>query len=341
MSGKRITFKILAVMIAAVLSLAAAEIFLRAIGFHYDLYLTKLQFGFPSPTDMAQRFQPDRDLLWVPRDYPQKIGAWIGKHPSMAFMGCSCTELGAYDRCLKDLLDQRDAGNEFTFVNLAVSGWSTCEGLQQMKRDVVRIAPRVVTIYYGWNDHWKNFGLEDKDMARFIRHSPTAAKLSKLRIVQLVNAVYVKEFLQKGRSPCARVSEDDFRANLTAMVRTAEASGAAPILLTAPSAHVQGKEPKYLAERWLTDLRQLVPVHRRYADIVRDVARAENVPLIDLAAEFDALPRDFVINECFQADGIHLKPKGDQVIAESLYKHLKQTGLLQQVLHPAAGAPRD
>ncbi len=50
-----------------------------------------------------------------------------------------------------------------------------------------------------------------------------------------------------------------------------------------------------------------------------------------------------MINECFNADGIHPKPKGDQIIAESLYRHLSEAGLLERLVHPerVTGKPPD
>lgn len=335
---KQPILKLMTVTLALVLSIVGVELALRLVGFHYDLYLTKVQFGFPNPTELTQRFQPDRDLLWVPKDYQERLAIGRGQPPSMAFMGCSCTELGTYDRCLKKLMDQRHPGNGFQYVNLGVSGWTTYEGLQQFRRDVVRLHPAVITIYYGWNDHWKNFGIEDKDMARFIKRSPTAAALSKFRIIQLLNSVYMRQVLQKGPAPQTRVSLDDFSANLLAIVSGAKSAGIVPILFTAPSAHVQGQEPQYLAQRWLADLSQLVPLHRKYVEAVRAIARRENVLLVDLAREFDSRPKPFVINECFYADGIHLKPQGDEIIAECLYQELKQAGLVELVLHSARAA---
>ena len=330
MKKETLVFRSLSILLAMILAVAVAELFLRAIGFHYDLYLTKLQFGFPNPVEMVERFQPDQDLIWVPKGYPQKINTWIDKHPFIVFMGCSCTELGTYDQCLKALIDQRHPGNAFQYVNAGVSGWTSYQGLQQLKRDVARMHPRAITIYYGWNDHWKNFGLEDKDIARFIKSSPTASRLSGFRVAQLLNSLYVRHVLQKGRAPRTRVSLEDFRANLIAIVKIARSKDITPILLTAPSAHIQGHEPIYLAQQFLSDLNQLVPVHREYAEVVRQVADQEHVPLVDLARAFDALPRDFVVNECFYADGIHLKPKGDQIIADILYRNMEEAGILER-----------
>jgi lysophospholipase L1-like esterase len=341
MKWKQLVFGILTAVLGMILVMVAAELSLRAIGFHYDLYLTKLQFGFPNPAEMVERFQPDRDLIWVPKGYPQKINTWIDKHPVIVFMGCSCTELGTYDQCLKDLIDQRHPGNAFKYVNAGVSGWTSYQGLQQLKRDVVRMHPRVITIYYGWNDHWKNFGLEDKDIARFIKSSPTANRLSKFRVAQFLNSLYVRHVLQKGRDPRTRVSLEDFYANLISIVKIARSENITPILLTAPSAHIQGHEPTYLAQQFLSDLSQLVPVHREYAEVVRKVASQENVPLVDLARAFDALPRDFVVNECFHADGIHLKPTGDKIIAETLYRHMEATGLLDSPAERTHRSPPD
>jgi lysophospholipase L1-like esterase len=78
----------------------------------------------------------------------------------------------------------------------------------------------------------------------------------------------------------------------------------------------------------LVDLSSLVPVHRQYADAVREVAEKEKVTLVDLAEEFDALPRHRVQAEYFDEDGIHLTPAGDQVIAAILHRRFEEEGLL-------------
>ena len=135
---------------------------------------------------------------------------------------------------------------------------------------------------------------------------------------------------EKERRP-ERVSPEDFAANLKEIVRLARANDIAPVLLTAPTSHIRGAEPDYLAQRWLNDLDELVPLHRRYADIVRQVARTNGVLLVDLLAAFDRLPPEEVKNDYFQLDGIHLQDEGHKVIALVLYNYLARAGLIERI----------
>jgi lysophospholipase L1-like esterase len=114
------------------------------------------------------------------------------------------------------------------------------------------------------------------------------------------------------------VPADKFRANMTQMVRVAKEAGIVAVLLTAPSSHQIGKEPSYLAERFLHDLSQLVPLHQQYVSIVREVAAQEEAPLCDLARRFEALPPAEVKDTYFKADGIHATPAGGEKIAQFL-----------------------
>ena len=96
---------------------------------------------------------------------------------------------------------------------------------------------------------------------------------------------------------------------------TAEArqAGIVPLFITAPSNHVRGHEPAYLARRHLRVLDELVPLHEAYVAATRRIA-GENGVLCDAAAAFAAVPHDGF----FRADGIHLTDAGDQEMAATL-----------------------
>ena len=308
------------------------ELGLHVFDFEFTLPPPRVEFGDPSPTTL-KHLRTDPDLLWVPRDYPDRVAAARGSRPSIVFMGDSCTN-GGYETQLQSIIAERYPDGDFTWVTLGVTGWSSWSGLQQLQRDVLPIRPRAITIYFGWNDHWNYFGLQDKDAARFLypdRSSRPSALFSRLRTVQLVNKALLaheEHFAEPGQ---ARVSPDDFRDNLRQMVRIARHNDIIPILLTAPTSHQPGQEPAYLATRWLTHLEDLVPLHRRYVQVVREVAAAENAPLIDLYREFAQLPRRD-LESLFKRDGIHLRAAGNRKIAELIDRRLNETGLYRQII---------
>lgn len=318
-------------IISTIFALAMGEGVLRLVGFEFALYPTKIQFGWPDPVTLQNYYQVDRELLWVPKDYPSRVANWKEKRPTAVFMGDSCTEFGRYDEFLKSMVYAQDPSADFTFVNVGVGGWSSYQGLQQLERDVIPMKPRFITMYYGWNDHWTSFGIEDKEIGNFnLEHSALLLEaFNNVRLVQLVNKAafaFKQASTEKDQRKPERVSLSDFRSNLLQMVRLARNNGIVPILITAPSSHKKGEEPAYLARRWLNDLRELVPVHREYVQVVRDVSSAEGVPLIDLFAEFDQMSRT-ELDKFFTKDGIHLTSEGNKEIAGYIYDHLAGNGM--------------
>lgn len=308
-----------------------AEIALRLIGFEFNLYPSKVQFGWPDPVAIKRLYKPDQDLLWVPKDYTERAGFAVRTHPSLVFMGCSCTQFGRYDRFVAETVHTRHPSSNFTFVNLGVGGWSSYQGCQQLKRDVVRMRPRVITIYYGWNDHWCTFGLEDKQIGKFNRERPEVLTMlaAKSRVIQLINKrVFSTRF--QGKTASQRVPLEDFRANLKEIIRVARENSIIPVLLTAPSAHHLGEEPAYLADRWLNDLSELIPLHESYVQAVRDVAHEDDVYLVDLYRLFRDLSRE-ELSESFQTDGIHLTELGDRRIAHYVYEYFVKTDLIKKL----------
>lgn len=248
-------------------------------------------------------------------DYREKLEDLRRERPALVFMGDSCTDWGHYDAELVDLVEER-RGTRIPSGNLGVAGWTSYQGLRQLERDVVPLGPRVVTIYYGWNDHWISFGIEDKNVARIKKIFKS--RYSGLRWVQLFTKALVVAGSRETNYP-NRVSLDDFRANLLGMVERSREAGIRPVLLTAPTSIREGEEPEHLASRWLRKLEDLVPLHRAYADTVREVASAEGVALCDLEARFTALGRS-ELEAAFRADGTHLTDEGDRRLAGFLYE---------------------
>lgn len=328
-SARETRFAIAAFLLGLLVSLLLAEGVLRLAGIEYTTYPTRFQFGWPDSKTLDTDFVLDPVIQWKPKEYDAMLAAAQGQPVDIVHLGDSCTQLGAYRGELLNLVQQRHPGLPFHSLKLAVAGWSSYQGVRQMERDVAPLRPRVATIYFGWNDHWLSYGLEDKAMdfspARFALYR----QLQRSRVFQVGAWAYNSLLLASptGQRPL-RVSPADFHANLTRMVQLSRANGIVPILMTAPTSHRTGEEPAYLQDRFLDDLSQLVPLHQQYAGIVRQVAQEQDVLLLDLAAEFAALPYSTVKDEYLMYDGIHLRPAGSRAVAERLYQFLAQHRLL-------------
>ncbi|MFY9826747.1 MAG: GDSL-type esterase/lipase family protein [Thermoanaerobaculia bacterium] len=308
--------------VASLLAGLLSELALRIAGFSFHLRPEKVELGWPpSLAALGNEYRTDPDLLWVRVEYPDTLAQARRERPVLAFLGDSCTEYGGYTNLLLAELAARHPAARWTGVNLGTAGWTTYQGLRQLRRDVLPLRPRVATIYFGWNDHWIGFGLPDEDVARLLHR--TGSAWQDVRLVQLAEKAHVATHRSaKNR----RVPLADFRRNLDAMVRLARSHGIEPVLITAPSSHVAGQEPKELQGRFLSRLQDLVPLHQTYVAAVRDVARADGVALCDLARDFDTLPAG-AHHACFLRDGIHLTRRGAKRAAAFLADCFDSSGV--------------
>jgi len=230
---------------------------------------------------------------------------------------------------LRDKIQDDFEDSEIQILNAGVGGWSTYQGLVQLKRDILPLKPNVVTIYYGWNDHWLGFGVEDKEIALF--NSKYYRLLNSTKLFQLYAKSYVNlKYRSDQRIIKTRVTPEDFRGNLTEMVVDSKKHGVVPLLLTAPTSFTPGEEPQSLKTRWFYYLDALLPTHNLYAEIVREVAASEDALLVDLHKLFDGFAVDK--RKSLIPDGIHASEEGDQIIAEEMYAVLEKAGILERLI---------
>jgi lysophospholipase L1-like esterase len=336
---------LLLIFISIIVSFVLAETILRLRGFYFVLHPKEVIFGsapgtiiLDAPEPLAPRkgiYLPDKDFFWVKKSYYKELKNALINKPKVVFMGCSCTEHSEYCVGFADIISSKEH-KELSFANFGTLGWSSYQGLQQFKRDILRIKPTVITIFYGWNDHWIGFGVEDKEITKILNPWISSSYIQKFRVGQLLIKAYgeliYKDVYDAQKIQPQRVSPEDFEGNLTEIVRLAKKNNIIPVLLTAPTSHVKGKEPKRLQKRFLLNLSDLVPLHRKYINIVRKVAKNENAILCDLAEKFDQLHRKERARKFFTKDGIHFKPRGSQKVALYLYDCFKQNNLLDKIL---------
>jgi lysophospholipase L1-like esterase len=269
-------------------------------------------------------------------------------------LGDSCTFLGE-PRPWTDLLAERLAatsGGAVRVLNAGVPAYTSLQGRRLLESRVDELQPDVVTIYFGWNDHWR--ATVKPDAAFPVRGAGVVAVqslLSRSRLYQGMN------YLLKGRPDAHgaapppvpagsdlaatavnrpfRVGPDEFAANLRAMVERTRSSGAEAILITAPSLLTPDAVPNYLfAHGFVARGGERVDLlHQRYAAVVRQVARDTGAGLVDAAADFAAAPDGG--RSLMRDDGIHLTAAGLQRLAGLVAREVA----LLQASRPAPVSP--
>lgn len=103
------------------------------------------------------------------------------------------------------------------------------------------------------------------------------------------------------------------------------------MFITAPSNRGPGREPRYLAERHLRRLDELVPLHLAYVQATREAARESGAVLCDAAEAFSRATGQRALY--FRSDGVHLTTDGDMVLARLL------AGCIVESMGPGWAAP--
>jgi len=276
-----------------------------------------------SDADLLWRFEPGKvfngrtvnSMGFLDRDVS------VDKPPGtkrVICMGDSCSAQGTppYSGHLNNLLREKSPdGQPWESFNTAVHGYTVLQGLALYRTRVAAMSPDIVTIYYGWNDHWL---AEQDDIERL-------ARVGSPMITAMRNALVQKRIVQVF-SPTSgatkvetklRVPPDAYAEGLRELIHEIQASGAQPLVLTAPRGRtIHGHIANAGHARSVEDALRL---HDEYVEITRRVAREENARVLDLAAEFN-------IPEHFSSDGIHFTDEGIAEIAKFIYREIMMMG---------------
>lgn len=233
-------------------------------------------------------------------------------------MGDSVTAQGepGYSQLLHDLLTAAPpTTNAWEAFNMAVYGYSSMQGLRVFQLETRHLQPDIVTLYYGWNDHWLDMQTDRNDMAVKVRpaYGRLYNKLKHKRIVMLLSQVVSRsQFEVTARKKADfRVPPDDYVKVLTEFVKEIRAVGATPILITAPRRDVFPTKNLFPEEAAKLSFNK---VHDQYADLTRQVAGTLGVDLLDLHQRF----ADPKYDAFFLPDGIHFTQEGLVEIARAI-----------------------
>ncbi|MEW6741873.1 MAG: GDSL-type esterase/lipase family protein [Planctomycetota bacterium] len=315
------------------------EVGLRVAGWRFDA-AGVVQFGYPRP-DSRLPLERDPELFWRLASGSEGTNSlgFLGpeievRKPRetfrLLFLGDSCTAQGypkrGYVNIVLELLNGfAGASRRFEAVNLSLFGYSSHQGVVLARKWAPQLAPDLGVVYYGWNDHWQAYGGSDREKAASTAPRLLLRKLGSSRLVRWLArraAAVLSRPLDK-----PRVSLEEYRENLAHIGECIGKGGGRVVLLTAPSAHERLGVPDYLVEQgFAASKEQVLELHRRYNDVVREVAREQGWFLLDLDADSAAVDDPASI---FLADGIHFTPRGLQWVATCLAELV-----VKQVLKP-------
>ncbi|MDA0323249.1 MAG: SGNH/GDSL hydrolase family protein [Verrucomicrobia bacterium] len=321
----------LAVLIAV---LPLMDLVLSAKGYERNALPIVMQ-GDEDWTDADARFESDARLLWRFKHGTSIHGQSVNtlgfperevdprKRPDttrVICLGDSCTADGVppYSSILHELLTNAPpAAGSWEALHNGVHGYSILQGVEQFRHTTVGLQPDIVTIYFGWNAHWRG---EQTDAEQFATRGAGP-------ILSALRRLYRSSSRPDQARPL-RVPSSQYTNALTTLVREIRAEGIIPIIITAPRAeHLSS----VIADRQGNPLDEIHELHDHYAALTRSVASAEQVILIDAARLVETHPGR---HEFFRADGIHLRLAGRRKMAELIYRTIRHGAK-----HRAVGLP--
>jgi lysophospholipase L1-like esterase len=274
---------------SALAFLALLEIGLRVV--HPDLTVPALEVRHTGNNLVgaftSAHFIPDRDLMWSAkpsyppfneRGYRGEVVATPKPAGEVRILAVGDSNTLGHARSwvneLTRTLDPKAFGGQrVTVVNTAVYGYTSYQGRIRLKR-FAEYQPDLVLISFGGNDATPN-AVPDRLLvpSQWELFLDRAARRS--RIAGLVR--YLAYRRQRSAAPggpaaatasVPRVSVDDYRANLSAMIAEARRIGARPILFTRP----------FAGNMYALPGNPVTP----YYGATFEVGKAEKVPVVDL-----------------------------------------------------------
>lgn len=225
-----------------------------------------------------------------------------------------------YTRALADRLMAHDSKVRVKVRNAATSGYTSEQGLRQVREFVKgRVPAQLTLLHFGHNDLTPSFqDIPDKDLNLMVFYKLRLRKfLANSRL-----AVLLFDWLQAKypllRSPVMRrprVSVADFRENMKQMIVLLNSAGSKVVLI---GSVVAVPESGYTAPDTIEQIAQEL---ERYNTVLRELSREEGVTYVDAWPSVKQQGNSYFFNEP-DRDPIHPGPEGHQWLAEQIHRTL-------------------
>lgn len=181
-------------------------------------------------------------------------------------------------------------GIETTIINAGVNGDTTSGAAKRFDEAVLAHNPDVVIIQFGLNDQTMRLYEDPREMKPY-------------------------------------VSQDEYAANLRRFVSELRSRNCRVVLMTPnPMCWTETLERHYPAGPFLDAPNGGNQLLKRYVKAVREIARTEKVPLVDVFRHFSEYEKKTgrKIQELFLDDGVHPNERGYDLIVDKLIPHVLQ-----------------
>ena len=323
--------KLVLAFLSILIFLALAEIVMRVFG--VGEWVPEIDADESVSRALSRGWlKEDRELLWRMKECDAACEEIRAVHPDnpcvteasegkkVLCLGDSCTFFARSGKPYSVLLENLLApAHHAQVLNASVPGYTSTQGLVWLQNELLQYNPDVVTVYFGWNDHWLARAVTDGE---YMEH----LKLSPIRIVRLVRALTGRS-VRIARGPgdrLQRVPLEEYSRNLEHIHRLVASTGAQCILITAPGVEFEATQDKLVSGGHITKNDNYIEIHERYNEVVRRLAE-KGLNVIDLAASFKDVSD---VQSLLTDDGIHLSDRGHTRAAEALLSFITSKTLL-------------
>ncbi len=205
-----------------------------------------------------------------------------------------------------------DSGVEV--LNAGVTGFTSHQVLGHVRRLVPLLRPDVVTICIGWNDGNVRTA-DDREYARRLALARDVdGALDQSYLYRGMKAAYLRARVRSATSAprdVARVSLEQYKENLAAIVAECRKAGARPVFIALP----RRKDPSETRSR-----------STPYAAALLETAHSLNVPVLDVGELGIETSRSSTME--FFIDSLHFSPAGSGRMAQILAPQLAAAGVV-------------
>ena len=246
-----------------------------------------------------------------------------------------------YPLRLQHLVDRRLGPGRVEVLNGGLPGYNSFQGLLLLRTKLRDLEPDLVTVRFGWNDHFLSgageaaafrepstpLGIAAQDLLFRSKLYAFVRRLGlELRAWRQPVAAQASAAFRDQRSFEPTIPPEDFARMLRRIVEVVRSRGGDVWLLTAPRNPAPSPEAaQQLAAHNRLDFERLMQIHEDYAEIVRRVGADTGALVVDLEAVY---ARHASEPAFFPSDVVHPNEGGHNLEAETLYSVLVRRGVL-------------